>query len=121
MQRIERLRRGGVLNVRGKLIDCVSSERKLHRAEKREERAARVDIFEPVAGLQDRSAACEHDVFGERRSVRHTDAKVFANAVADGGLEQYEFERLGALETKIVEIRKAFELGSDVKIRAGVH
>jgi len=98
-----------------------SSERKLDGAEKREQCAARVDIFEPVAGLQSGSAAGKNDVFGERRAVRHTDAKILANAVADGGFEQYVFERFGALEPKVIEIRKAFELRSDVKIRASVH
>ena len=98
-----------------------SSERKLHGAEKREECAARVDIFEPVAGLQGRGAARENDVFGERGAVRHTDAEIFANVVADAGFEQDGSERLGALETKVIEIRKTLELGSDVEIRAGVH
>ncbi len=64
-----------------------SSERKLHGAEKREKCAARVDVFEPLAGLQGGSAAGQHDVFRERGAVRHTDAKVFANAVAYGGFE----------------------------------
>jgi hypothetical protein len=95
------------LNVHGKLINCISSERKLHGAEKREKCAARVDVFEPVAGLQGGSAGRKHDVLREWRAVRHTDAEVFANTVANGSLEQYVFERLSSIETQVIEIRKS--------------
>ena len=84
------MRREDGLNLRDKVIGCVFSKSKLHRAEKREECAARVDIFEPVAGLQRGRAACENDVFAQRRAVRHADAEVFADAVANGGFEQYD-------------------------------
>src|SRR6266436_31788 len=38
----------------------------------------------------------------------------------DGRLEQEKFERLGALETQKIKIRKASQFGSDLKVRAGV-
>jgi len=45
------------------------SESKLHGAEKREQRTAGVDVFEPLSGLERGSAAGEDDVFCERRPV----------------------------------------------------
>src|SRR5580692_6233176 len=103
-----------------KLISCVPSKRKLHRAEKREKRAARVDIFEPVARLQSGCAGGENDVFRKRRAIRHADAEVFANAVANRRFKQNVFKRLGALKTQVIEIREALQLRRDVKIRAGI-
>ena len=97
-----------------------ASKRKLCGAEKREECAARVDVFEPLAGLQGGGAAGEDDVFGERRAVFDADAVVGADGVADVGLEQEVFEGLGALEAKEVDIGETLELGSDVEVGAGV-
>ncbi len=96
------------------------SESKLHGAEKREERAACVDIFETLAGLQCGGAAGEDDVLPEWRAILDADSKVFADGVMDGRLEEKEFERLGAFEAEKVEIREAPQLGSDIELGAGV-
>src|SRR5260370_41601123 len=72
------------------------SESNLHRAEKREVRAARVHIFEPLAWLKRRSAAGEHNVFRERRAILNGDAEVLADGVVDRRLKKDEFKRLGA-------------------------
>src|SRR6266478_6049123 len=111
-----RVRNGLAFAVHGWRI----SESKLHGTEKREKRAARVDVFETLSGLQRGSAAREHDVFGQRRAVLDADAKVFTDRVVNGRLEQEKFERLGAFETQKIKIRKASQFGSDLKVRAGV-
>ena len=98
----------------------VFSKRKFAQAEKREERAASVDIFEPLAGLQGGGTTGEDDVFGERRAVFDADAEVGADGVADWGLEKQIFERLGALKAQEIYVGEAFQLGSDVEVGAGV-
>src|SRR5207245_10663214 len=65
----------------------VASESTLRQAEKRELRAARVDVFETLRRLQRRSAGGEHNVFRERRTVFHTDGSVFADGVMNGRLK----------------------------------
>src|SRR5713226_9203851 len=111
-----RVRNGLTFAVHGWRI----SESKLHGTEKREKRAAVVDVFETLPGLQRGSAAGEHNVFGERRAVLDADAKVFTDRVVNGRLEQEKFERLGAFETEKVEIGEAPQFGCDVKVGAGV-
>src|SRR5260370_3517749 len=96
------------------------SESKLPETEKREKRAAGVNVFETLPGLQRGSAAGEHDVFGQRWAVLDADAKIFADGVMDGRLEQEKFERLGAFETEKIEIGEAPQFGCDVKVGTGV-
>src|SRR6266446_397949 len=103
-----------------RIAGSFDSESKLHRAEKREERAAGVNVFETLAGLQGGRAAGEDDIFGERRAVLDADAEVFANGVVNGRLEEQEFERLGAFEAQKVEIREAPQLRSDIEVGPGV-
>jgi len=63
------------------------SESKLHRAKKREECAASVDIFETLARLQGGNPASEHDVFRQRRAILDANTEVFADGVMDRRLE----------------------------------
>ena len=100
--------------------DLRISKSKLHGAEKREECAARVDVFEPLPGLQGRCAASKDDVFAEWRAVFDPDAEVLADGVMNGRLEEEKFERLGPFETEKVEIGETSKFGSDVEIGAGV-
>ncbi len=96
------------------------SESKLHRAEKREERAARVDIFETLARLQGGSTAGKNDVFCQRRAVLDANAEVFADGVMDWRLKKKKFQRLGAFESEIVEIGEAAQFWRDFKVCTGV-
>src|SRR5437870_4873029 len=111
-------RRGGGLDAWAHGLRA--SESKLHRTKKRELRAAGVDIFETLAGLQYRSAAGDHDVFRERRAVFHTESEVLANGVMDGRLKEEKLQRLRALEAQKVEIRKAAQLRCDLEVCASV-
>src|SRR5882762_1501135 len=112
----QRVRNGLAFAVHSRRI----SESKLHGNEKREKRAAGVDVFETPAGQQRGSAAGEHDVLGKRRTVLGADAKIFSDCVVNGRLEQNEFERLGAFETEKIKIREAPHFGSDVEIGSRV-
>ena len=96
------------------------SESKLHGAEKREEYAAGVNVFETLSRSEGGSAAGEDDVFGKRRAVFDADAQVFADSMTDRGLEKKEFERLGAFEAEKIEIREAPQLGCDIEVGASV-
>src|SRR5437016_3033321 len=95
-------------------------ESKLHGAEKREERAACVDVFETLAWLEGGGAAGKDHIFGERWAVFDADRKVFADGVMDRRLEEEVFERLGAFKTEKVEIGKAPQLGGDFEVAATV-
>src|SRR5256885_10997476 len=87
------------------------SESKLHGAEKREEYAAGVHVFETLSRSEGGSAAGEDDVFGKRRTVFDAHAQVFADGVTDRRLEKKEFERLGAFEAEKID-RKSTRLNS---------
>ena len=65
------------------MVISPDSEGKLHRAEKREKFAARVDIFETLARSQGGSPAGYQDVFRQRRAVLDANAEVVANGVMD--------------------------------------
>src|ERR1700693_4618579 len=93
-----------------------ASERKLHGAEQREKRPARVNVFEPLPRVQRGSPTGENDVFTQWRTVFNADAEVFANRMADGGLEEQKLERLGAFEPEKIEVCKASHFGSDIEI-----
>src|SRR5262249_28734391 len=84
--------------------------------EKRELRAARVDIFETLARLERGSASGDHEVLRERRAVFHAEAQVFADGVADGRLKQKKLQRLGVFETQKIEIRETAELGRNLEV-----
>src|SRR5437879_13441162 len=98
-------RRGGGLDAWAHGLRA--SESKLHRTKKRELRAAGVDIFETLAGLQYRSAAGDPDVVRERRAVVHTEAEVLANGVMGAERKMETLQRLRALEGRKVDLRYA--------------
>src|SRR6266481_4002069 len=97
-----------------------ASERQLHGAEKRKKRPARIDVFEPLPRLQRGSPTGENDVFTQWRTVFDADAEVFADRMADGGLEKQKLQRFGAFEPEKIEVCKASQFGSDLEIRSGV-
>src|SRR2546422_11405426 len=88
-------RRGGGLDAWAHGLRA--SESKLHRTKKRELRAACVDIFETLAGLQYRSAAGDHDVFRERRAGFNSDPARRADCAMGGRLREESGQRLRAL------------------------
>src|SRR5947207_12799307 len=91
------------------------SESKLHGAEKREEYAAGVNVFETLSRSEGGSAAGEDDVFGKRRAGLDADAQVFADSMTDRALEKKEFERLGAFEAEKIEVREAIKISCDME------
>src|SRR5579859_6215986 len=102
----------------GKRSSLRASESKLHRAEKRELRAACVDIFETLPRLQRRSTAGKHDVLGKRRSVFDAKACIFPDRVTDGRLKQQKLQRFRPSESQIIEIGEAFQFRSNFEVRA---
>src|SRR5260221_14370028 len=72
------------------------SESKLHRAKKREECAARVDIFETLARLQGGNPASEHDVFRQRRAKPDAHTEVFGEGVVELRHKKKKIPRGGA-------------------------
>src|SRR6266850_1162799 len=118
-QRIQRFRREDVPGFWSGSILC-ASERKLHGAEKRKKCPARVNIFESLSRLQRGSPAGENDVFTQWRTVFHSDAEIFADRVADGGLEEQKLQRLGAFKPEKIEVCKPSQFGSDLEIRSCV-
>src|SRR6266436_6035477 len=97
-----------------------ASERQLHGAEKREKCPASVNVFESLPRLQRGSPAGENDVFTQWRTVFDADAEVFADRMADGGLEKQKLQRFGAFEAEKIEVCKPSQFGSDIEIRARV-
>src|SRR6267143_113283 len=109
-QSTQRFRRKEASNLGNEII-FHASESKLHGAEKREVRAAGVNIFETLAGLESGSSGCENDILAERRAIFRANAEILSNVVADGRLEKEKFERLGTFEAEKVEIGETAKFG----------
>src|SRR5215469_4154805 len=99
-------------------INIPTSKSQFRLAKERKQRPASINVAESLSRLQQGSSAGQHDVFCQRRAILHAHACVFADIVANGRGKQNIFERLGAHESQIIKVQKAFQLRRDIDVRA---